>query len=1614
MKAQATHRLLWVAPLLVWMLTLGTQAQELRQDGSATDGGTRGAQPDVAAESAQAGDDFFDPRAPICDLDLVTCPVESEADCRWQPPYYPDPSDPVEVRMHALGIRLDGGLDEVTDDEEQKCRLLCSPGCDADTPRAAFFGDPAVAWVDCVPDLGEQFPFEDGDAEQPREVNDPSGFNVGCSFVWFAPDSNSSDGIDDSFLYFAWDISEFADTDGSAPVPYDSDDNGSACVSAQAGVWDYWAETYRTHLEPCEDLLEVSPCRVREEHDDRPLFVLEMYVSERTTTEGLLTHLPTHTSVSIDTLAFPTADGTTDPGNACIDHELLYCAEGNNVELVIKRVETLGIFGSVLGRCSDNANTCRNDAECSPGQSCLFMECAVDHAPCEAAFPCGAGQGECIPLVQPDSDQARLNRMALAELVAYLEGGTDGDDGDEEAATVAVHTPLPDIEVTKLVRCVEEPLQDDWYRHVDAWPGAEVEFEITITNYGNEDLAVTVRDVFEAVGAQSDFADCELLCDFLQAEIDRPREGTANFPVNETTAPGLGLEADFFDISCDNGFLGSIVADQDEYLGVLLGARASNKVCRDSCESCLDDSDCDQGEECAYNPKICENSGVECTTDEQCEAGERCVSACPKACRVFDGDQIRIRFRAIVDVQHVCENHPDVICNSDEDCDVESEEACIPNLEDFCDEFAEPDCKNSVKVEGAQVTYFPPMPSSCTSDPDCDDGLYCTGEETCEAKVCQRGAPPCAVEDGCFEETHTCGSHFNDVTICGNIHTCDAADVIDTDRERQNRVCSGTDELCTQDSDCPTGQTCVGHCDNFGDECTSDAGCSGSEMCGVDDNVADIDLVCHDVGVTKQASCDEPRLENLDLDPAAEWEDDRIEAIPGARVAFKIELCNGGEVNIPEVTINDNLSQPCSDWYAATVDPSFVATIKDIDTDEVYDVTECICGDAGHTCPTIADMNGTKTFTDCIPDRAYIKPGECLVITFQVDVPPGYDTICVDPECTNEVSMTGAGAVGGSVCGEPETAGGSDDVELNVLVPCLECDKLVCVDLDVDGDCDTAWMSLVELDPNSFEFPILLHYKYIASNNCEVDLDPVDIGDPGLIADVEDTDGVEINEDFYTCELDPMKNGGYKDCGALDAGDPCAQPPEPGDSCEAVCAVWIGDSDAWEEFAAKDEDGNDDCYTNVADTTGTPAPPEDVCRPTRPARVGGECFATVCLTFIPPCRPITKALFTIWNQNERKFEGSERCIYSWDEELLSRYAVLNNFLLSVLETDKAVAEIDGLRDAVVCTDESIAAPLLGVAMKVLDFEDERVGRSGIPLVAMGHEEGLIQYDPLSPSPPPELPGGDGGTPETVTEVVTDTGLTQLPGIPDFLAEMLAFELPQPDPEPLGVDRGDPVLAGTSHKGSLLVFTKVEIKWNPDGDLIQDTFIDLTNDWNYPVHVQLYLVRYCGLWVDNEIVLTGNEPTYWSAAEGRSADGSRVVSPFTVLGDGFADNDPHNLGGRKLHGYLLAWAVDPVTNEEVRWNHLKGDALIVNYQDKTAWEYPAWAFRAKAGDYNGDTLIDPPGELRLNGVEYDYAPAMLLLDFYASESVLSSEGAPQSATVDTDLTLWAAIKDLRQH
>ena len=243
--------------------------------------------------------------------------------------------------------------------------------------------------------------------------------------------------------------------------------------------------------------------------------------------------------------------------------------------------------------------------------------------------------------------------------------------------------------------------------------------------------------------------------------------------------------------------------------------------------------------------------------------------------------------------------------------------------------------------------------------------------------------------------------------------------------------------------------------------------------------------------------------------------------------------------------------------------------------------------------------------------------------------------------------------------------------------------------------------------------------------------------------------------------------------------------------------------------------------------------------------------------------------------------------------------------------------------------------------------------------------------------------------------------------------------------------------GASKKGSILIYPKVELKWNAAGEVIQDTFVTILNDYPDDVFIHWYFVNgdepldaiFAGdpptqvepahpgwNWVNCVTMLTQNEPTYFSAMTGSSADGSGGCQPFTTLDNpggvvGRRDSDPENPGGRILRGFAFAYAQDNEGNE-ISWNHLSGGATLVNYAKQAAWEYGAYAFQAMMP--LGDETDTTPGQLMLDGIEYDIVFDQLLLDFFTvGSAAMSGPAATDFVMLDTDLTLLPMLIDVRQ-
>lgn len=173
----------------------------------------------------------------------------------------------------------------------------------------------------------------------------------------------------------------------------------------------------------------------------------------------------------------------------------------------------------------------------------------------------------------------------------------------------------------------------------------------------------------------------------------------------------------------------------------------------------------------------CAGSDASCAEDADCEGAliceaEACVPGCADAAACDDLDACN----GVEDcVEGRCEAGTPPSCDDGVAC---TTDACVspggscestPN-HDLCD-------PSDACVAGAGCT------PRCTVDADCDDGVYCTGAETCPAGVCVPGVPAdcddgiaCTV-DACDAMTDACSSVADDAAcepteICSPLLDC--------------------------------------------------------------------------------------------------------------------------------------------------------------------------------------------------------------------------------------------------------------------------------------------------------------------------------------------------------------------------------------------------------------------------------------------------------------------------------------------------------------------------------------------------------------------------------------------------------------------------------------------------------------------------------------------------------------------------------------------------------------------------------------------------------------------------------------------------------------------------
>jgi hypothetical protein len=210
------------------------------------------------------------------------------------------------------------------------------------------------------------------------------------------------------------------------------------------------------------------------------------------------------------------------------------------------------------------------------------------------------------------------------------------------------------------------------------------------------------------------------------------------------------------------------------------------------------------------------------------------------------------------------------------------------------------------------------------------------------------------------------------------------------------------------------------------------------------------------------------------------------------------------------------------------------------------------------------------------------------------------------------------------------------------------------------------------------------------------------------------------------------------------------------------------------------------------------------------------------------------------------------------------------------------------------------------------------------------------------------------------------------------------------------------VANTTQKGSLLIFPKImaipsvaegAAPLKGPGGIGQDelafanTYIFIANDYYQEVWVKCYWVDEDQQIEDFQFRLTPNQPIVFGALQGL---GDFVtVPPFVGLGE------------------LKCWAVNAAGDQQIAFNHLYGNALILT--EEAGVVYNAYSFTAR-GVAQG-AVVGTGGNLKLTGNsgDYDACPQYLVTNFVPSFVDETNE----DRAIRPDLTLVPCKQDLRQ-
>jgi len=480
------------------------------------------------------------------------------------------------------------------------------------------------------------------------------------------------------------------------------------------------------------------------------------------------------------------------------------------------------------------------------------------------------------------------------------------------------------------------------------------------------------------------------------------------------------------------------------------------------------------------------------------------------------------------------------------------------------------DFNNNWTIDGAFAVTWPfvadfldPPGGGCTGDPECDDGLFCNGAETCDTGSgnCQAGTPPncndgvsCTV-DSCNESRDMCSNVANN-GLCDNGQYCDGVETCHATLGCQAGTPPNCDDgvACTDDScnestdscdnvandaNCNDGQFC-----NGAETCNATLGCQAGTPVNCDDGVActddscnestdSCDNVANDANCNNGLFCDGAETCHATLgcqagsDPcpgqACDEGSDQCVGCQGNEECDDGLYCNGAEV-CNAGTCEAGTPPNCDDGVGCTDDSCNEVTDS---CDNAANDANCDNGqfcDGAETCHATLDCQA-GTPVDCNDGNVCNGSEACVGDGCQAGTPLNCDD---GDSCTSDSCDPVAGCQNDPIspcCGDGLCDGGEDQCNCSADCGAPPSTETNCSD-GIDDDCDGA-------------------------TDCK-DIDC--IGDPNCAVGIVCGNGVceGSGEDCFSCPADCRCAGG-RNCRACCGDGVCGGPGENANNCPVDC-----------------------------------------------------------------------------------------------------------------------------------------------------------------------------------------------------------------------------------------------------------------------------------------------------------------------------------------------------------------------------------------------------------------------------------------------------------------------------